>query len=75
MASWITQNRELMDAKFTNKLRREIMEKLLSTDFFGHGYQAFEGALPEDLDPKAYNPIKDFEAFFQMLSPGAVAKP
>ena len=75
LASWIAQNRAVMDAKFTNKLRCEIMEKLLSTDFFGHGYQAFKEGKPVDLDKKAYNPIMDFEAFFQMLSPGAAAKP
>jgi hypothetical protein len=69
---FINSTQDVLEKEFTNKLRRQTLLCLLSTDFFGHGYDAFKAAKPGDLAPKAYNPIEDCEAFFKLLPPGLV---
>jgi glycoprotease/Kae1 family metallohydrolase len=69
---YIISNQEMLEKKFTNKLKRQTLLCLLSTNFFGHGYKAFKAAKPEDLAPKAYNPIEDCETFFKLLPQGLV---
>jgi len=72
---WITRNQAVLEANFPNKTRRELIEKLLLTNFLGHGYPAFKAGKPESWGKLAYDPIADFEQLFKLLSPGVAAKP
>jgi len=64
-ASWIEENKEQYEGKFTNKLKRETLKIILSTNFFGHGYQALKDEAEKDAKNRKI--LDDCEAFFSML--------
>jgi len=64
-ARWIEENKGLYEGMSLIKQKRDTLKLILSTNFFGYGYQAFKDEAEKD--PKNSKLLDECKAFFSML--------